>query len=381
MMKEWTAEELSRGEELYRRFEEKYEDDDELDIDLLKQAVLCGCANAAGELTWFRAEDDTDVEEHVWDCCYQLIPEDVPTYELGNIYHNQKRYDLAVKWWRRAARDGSVWGQFNLGLQYAEGNGVAQDWGWALYWYQCAAKGGDDFAWCNLGKCYWDGKGVSKDEKKAYRLMKRASDAGNAIARLNLGYMYCFGECVRKNGKKAFRYYQEAMELGCSSAVNNLGYCYYWGIGCQKDDAKAVALFRRAIAEGDKDCAAYNLAYRYRMAEGAEKDYAQAWKYFRMAAAAGYSLAFKAMGDMALKGEGLPKKNPELARRYYHKAIKAGDGKNAHAALARCYEQGLGVRKNIRKAYEHIQKALEAGFNAKERLCKRIIAKWEKHES
>lgn len=190
--------------------------------------------------------------------------------------------------------------------------------------------------------------------------------------------MYCFGECVRKNGKKAFQYYQEAMELGCNSAVNNLGNCYYWGIGCKKDDAKAVELFRRAIAAGDKDCAAYNLAYRYRKAEGTEKDYAQAWKYFRMAALYGYTYAYHTMGDMALNGEGLPKKAPAMALRYYRRGIKAGDRKHCHAGLARCYELGLGMKKNLRKAYGHLLQALAAGYEADSRLAKRITAKWQR---
>lgn len=41
---------------------------------------------------------------------------------------------------------------------------------------------------------------------------------------------------------------------------------------------------------------------------------------------------------------------------------------------ARCYEQGLGVKKNIRKAYAHLQEALAAGYDEK-RHIKRITAK------
>lgn len=377
MKREWTEEELARGDELYEEYwDSVYWDDAEPDIKLLIDSVRCGSSLAALWLCDKMQEEGLhEIDDEVWEYCYQLSPDAEWMYSLGNHYHDAQRYELAAKWWRRAAKAGSVWGQFNLGLQYAEGTGVAQDWGWALYWYQRAADGGDDFAWCNLGNCYRLGNGVPQDGKKAYRLIKRSSDAGNKVARCLLGYMYCFGQGVRENGRKAFQYYQEALNMGNVDALNNLGYCYHRGIGCEKNDEKAVELFLRAIASGDKDCAAYNLAHRYRYGEGVDKDFAQAWKYLRMAAANGYALAFNGMGEMALKGEGLPKKNPAMALRYFRKGIKAGNPKECHAALARCYELGLGVKKNIRKAYEHLLAAQAEGYETSTRLSKRITSK------
>ncbi len=373
MNREWSAEELAHGEELYRRWDGLiWSIEREPDIALLKEAMLCGCADAAESLQeCCSAEDLTESE---WDCCYELAPDSDTAYVLGDYHDEEGRVELAVKWWRRAAQAGHTEAQYCLALQYEDGIGVAQDWGWALFWYQKAADAEETRAWCNLGICYKEGKGVDKDEKKAYRLTKLAAEAGNANACYNLGNMYRLGKCVRKNYKKAFHYFQVAVDKGHVFALTNLGYCYHWGYGCEVNDEKAVDLFRRAIAAGDRDCSAFNLAHRYRKGEGVEQDYAQAWKYFRMAVAHGYVHAYRAMGYMALNGQGMPKKDAAKAVRYFRKGVKAGDRKYCHAWLARCYEQGLGVKKNIRKAYEHLREALAAGYDEKRRI-KRITAK------
>lgn len=372
MKREWTEEELARGEAMYRRF---YESDNSCEAELLKQAVLCGCRKAAEDLPLFCYMEDDAVEDAVWEACYALNPEGLTACDIAIAYEAQGRKELAFKWYRLAVATGETNALYPLAYYYANGMSVAQDWGWALYWYRRAADVGDARALCNLGYCYWHGMGVAKDVKKGFRLIKQASEAGNAIARNNLGYMYAHGEGVRKNGRVAFRLFHEALELGENSALTNLGFCYFWGRGCEKDATKAMSYFRRAIEAGEKDCAAYNLAYRYRKGEGVERDFAQAWKYFRMAAANGYAYAYDAMGDMARLGEGLSQKDFAMALRYYRKGLKASNDEYCHAGLARCYEQGLGVKKDIRKAYEHLRAAQKAGYNGDRRLIRRITAK------
>jgi TPR repeat protein len=49
----------------------------------------------------------------------------------------------AVKWYRRAAKQGDADAQTNLGVMYAEGQGVSQNDKTALKWYRLAAEQGD----------------------------------------------------------------------------------------------------------------------------------------------------------------------------------------------------------------------------------------------
>ena len=51
-------------------------------------------------------------------------------------------YAEAVKWWRKAAEQGYVLAQLNLGTSYAEGQGVAQDYVSAHMWFNLAAAQG-----------------------------------------------------------------------------------------------------------------------------------------------------------------------------------------------------------------------------------------------
>ena len=53
-------------------------------------------------------------------------------------------YVEAAKWDRRAAEQGFTWSQYHLGLAYANGQGVPQDYVLAYFWLDLAAYFGDD---------------------------------------------------------------------------------------------------------------------------------------------------------------------------------------------------------------------------------------------
>src|SRR6266404_8217204 len=74
------------------------------------------------------------------------------------VYHD------AVKWFRKAAEKGTSWGQFNLGVSYARGQGVPQDNNQAIEWFLKAAEQGEANSQFNLGKMYEKGLGVVVDQ-------------------------------------------------------------------------------------------------------------------------------------------------------------------------------------------------------------------------
>ena len=65
-------------------------------------------------------------------------------------------------------RGGASYAQYNLGLCYAKGEGLAKDPVEAVRWYLKAAEQGDAYAQFSLGLCYATGQGVAKDEIEAY---------------------------------------------------------------------------------------------------------------------------------------------------------------------------------------------------------------------
>jgi hypothetical protein len=114
-------------------------------------------------------------------------------------------------WLIKAAEQGHLDAQFDLGVQYA----VDKDNDSAFHWFSKAAEQGSDLGQCALGTCYTEGTGVQTDKEKANFWYTKSADQGNMAAKYFLGINYYYGDGVPKDEAKA-------KELIASSA--NLGY-------------------------------------------------------------------------------------------------------------------------------------------------------------
>ena len=81
-----------------------------------------------------------------------------------------------------AAEQGDASAQFNLGVMYADGEGVPQNYSEAVRWYRLAAEQGDASAQFNLGIMYANGEGVPQDYSEAMRWFQLAAEQGDASA-------------------------------------------------------------------------------------------------------------------------------------------------------------------------------------------------------
>ena len=97
---------------------------------------------------------------------------------------------------RAAAEVGNALAQNNLGVMYAQGDGVPQDYTEAVKWYWRAAEQRNAYAQNNLGVMSRDGSGVPQDDTEAVRWFRRAAEQRDAIAQNNLGVVYSNGEGV-----------------------------------------------------------------------------------------------------------------------------------------------------------------------------------------
>ena len=75
----------------------------------------------------------------------------------------------ALKWFHKAAEQGSASAQYNLGVMSAKGRGVRQDPVEAARWYRRAADLGNANAQYNLGVMCQTGEGVRQDDVDAYK--------------------------------------------------------------------------------------------------------------------------------------------------------------------------------------------------------------------
>lgn len=192
--------------------------------------------------------------------------------ELGFYYQEgeegaPKDQQKAIYWYKKAAENGNVIAQFNMGEIYDSGNGVKQDFAKAASWYLKAAKQGDALAQCAVGNCYFHNQGFALDYNQAAYWFRKSAMQGNAVGQRCLGICYDEGKGVSKDVKIAIEWYEKAAAQGDAVAMFNLGMSYFNGEGVKKDRKKAIELFknaaqidgnvlndfREAAANGDKD--------------------------------------------------------------------------------------------------------------------------------
>ncbi len=79
-----------------------------------------------------------------------------------------------MAWYRKAAEQGHVDGQYALGDMYRDGNGVDQDHEESIKWLKRAAEQGDDFAQLELGDIYATGVSLHSQDGSQRRLYTHA---------------------------------------------------------------------------------------------------------------------------------------------------------------------------------------------------------------
>lgn len=115
---------------------------------------------------------------------------------------------------KKAAEQGDVNAQYNLGTMYDEGNGVKKDPSEAFKWYKKAAEQGDVDAQYNVAAMYTEGVGVNKDQSEAIKWFKKAAEQGDVDAQYTLAHIYFDGNGVKKDNVKAVRLFESAGAQG-----------------------------------------------------------------------------------------------------------------------------------------------------------------------
>src|SRR4051794_38507952 len=95
-------------------------------------------------------------------------------FETGLKAYKAGDYAGALENWRTLAEQGAPHAQYNVGLMYALGNGVACNPAEAARWYRMAAEQGVAQAQFNLGLMSLEGEGVAKDAEEAKKWFTKA---------------------------------------------------------------------------------------------------------------------------------------------------------------------------------------------------------------
>jgi TPR repeat protein len=231
-------------------------------------------------------------------------------YNLGVLYANgqgvPQDYKQAAKWYQKAAEQGIANAQYNLGYMYANGQGVPQDYKQAAKWYQKSAEQWFANAQYDLGVFYINGQGVPQDEKQAAKWYQKAAEQGFANAQYNLGVLYTNGQGVPQDYKQAVKWYQKSAEQGLVNAQYNLGVLYANGQGVPQDEKQAVKWYQKSAEQGFA-AAQGNLGFMYANGQGVPQDEKQAVKWYQKSAEQGFAAAQGNLGFMYANGQGVKK--------------------------------------------------------------------------
>lgn len=190
-------------------------------------------------------------------------------FRLAYSYNARKKYDLAIKWYKKSQEYSSWKGtMYNLGTAYSNKGAYKS----ATYWYEKAIKEGYTDAYFSLAYAY-DMRGHKNSAIKWYK--KAASENNDVTAMYNLGVIY--GN--ESNYSEAKHWYEKAADKGSAGAMNNLAVMYSNGNGVTQNDYKAFNLYLNAAKLGDKT-AMENVAAKYEYGIGTYQDYyqAQLWR-------------------------------------------------------------------------------------------------------
>ncbi len=102
------------------------------------------------------------------------------------------------------ANAGDSVAQYEMGLRYADGEGVPQNYQDAMAWFAKAAENGNDKAQWKLGLGYMKGIGVPHDEREAVVWFKRAANHGNVRAQSALSDAYLSGRGIPRDYVRAY---------------------------------------------------------------------------------------------------------------------------------------------------------------------------------
>lgn len=155
-------------------------------------------------------------------------------------------------------------------------------------------------------------------------------------------YIYV-GEIVETDLQAVFDGYTRAAKMKDPDASNNLADMYLKGEFVEQNDYKAYELFKYAAENGVAE-SMYTLGYLYGNGRAVDKDEEKSAYWYLQSALHGDLFAINKMGHQAFE-----RNEDEQAFDWYMKAAEKNDIQGEYN-VGFCYESGIGVEVNIKKA-------------------------------
>jgi TPR repeat protein len=290
-------------------------------------------------------------------------------YRIGYIYFYGREgapqdYVVALEWFTKAARQNHIAAQNKLGVMYYYGYGTAQDFTAAAQWFQRASVSDNDAAY-NLAYMLQHGQGVKQDYAWALQLYTKLVQSGYTDAVYGLGNMYYYGEGVAQDYAAAYDLFRQAAEDDHPDAQFSLAYMLLNAQGTARNNAQGVRWLEKAASGGSLE--ALNLLGVISLeGKAVKQNYRNAQRYFRAAADKNHPEALYYMGVINEEGYGVSQNYPEAVK-YYQKAAQLNHVE-AKYRLGVMYEEGKGVKQDYTLAVQWYQQAATSFADAKYQL-------------
>jgi len=189
------------------------------------------------------------------------------------------------------ANAGDAAAEWQVGLDYQQGDIVGRDFVQAEAWLKKAADQGYAQAELALGLLLEKrNSGIAEDDAQAAGLLRKAADQGLAEAQYQLALSYRHGIGVTEDNAQAAAWLQKAAQQKNANAMAELADLYAHGQGVGKDEKQTFALATQAAALGSAQ-GEYELGLAYESGQGTKKDKGQATDWYRKAADQGLAQA------------------------------------------------------------------------------------------
>ncbi len=266
----------------------------------------------------------------------------------------------------KSAKEGDVDAMVDVGLAYMDGTDFLQSNDQEAYrWFKKVSDLDNTDGDYYLGMLLQN----QKKFKQAEYWYRRGAEKGDAYCQYAMGYLYEHGVGVEQNYQQAKAWYSEAAEQEHANAQFAMGLFYHDGLGGEVDYSKAREWYERS-AVNNVAAAVNNLAVMYENGDGVEQDDDTAVYLYRQAANMGSAIAQVNMGDFYQEGHNSIEKNSYQAMYWYKRAAQQNNA-SAQLAIAKVYELGNGVTKDLAEAFTWYERAaqnksFEAGMKVAE---------------
>lgn len=205
--------------------------------------------------------------------------------------------------------------QYIIGKCYELGFGVEEDAEESIAWYIKAADNGYVLAQRDLGEAYIRGIYIAKNVEKAKKVLLAAMNNGSSDAKCLYAMLENSNKLLRELSEEGYitGKYNLAQSISNAEEKFDLYKELTENIDCM---SKFPIIYSKAL---------YELAVRYYYADGTDKDYSRAFICFKKVAKRGVVKAQYMLGKCYYGGIGV-KKNIKEAERWFSAAAHQGNG-------------------------------------------------------